>query len=303
MKYLELVNNFTSEQHGVVARYQLAKSGCSDSAIRSMVQHGFLRRLEHGVYALKGSAQTNGQNIARSVLCCGPEAMLSHVSLLSYFGVIDINSLRNNNLVHVLLPRPTYHVRNIVFHRSIKIPVIDRAYPTWGIAHVCIERALIDSVSLLSQAQLDYAIQFSIDKKLTTPKRIDQTCVRTPSGPGRSIGKFRQVFDHYLLPQSNTRGIESVLEARTWKVLMSIRKDFERQFSVLAQGNSYRLDFAIPSLKIAIEVDGFSYHKNRTVFDNDRTRQNALIAAGWKIVRITASMSDYEIFAAVQAVL
>lgn len=67
------------------------------------------------------------------------------------------------------------------------------------------------------------------------------------------------------------------------------------QSEITLKGKRYRLDFAIPSHKVAIEVDGFEFHRNRMQFDNDRVRQNALISAGWKIVRITATFTDNQI--------
>ena len=48
-----------------------------------------------------------------------------------------------------------------------------------------------------------------------------------------------------------------------------------------------RIDVAFPGLKLAIEVDGFAYHSDRSRFQRDRTRQNDLTSLGWRIVRFT----------------
>jgi very-short-patch-repair endonuclease len=48
-----------------------------------------------------------------------------------------------------------------------------------------------------------------------------------------------------------------------------------------------KVDVAFPAVGLAIEIDGFAYHSNTERFQRDRTRQNALIALGWKVIRFT----------------
>jgi very-short-patch-repair endonuclease len=38
---------------------------------------------------------------------------------------------------------------------------------------------------------------------------------------------------------------------------------------------------------LAVELDGLVPHSNRRVFDEDRARQNDLVAAGWETYRVT----------------
>jgi very-short-patch-repair endonuclease len=47
------------------------------------------------------------------------------------------------------------------------------------------------------------------------------------------------------------------------------------------------VDVAIPSLRLAIEVDGMAYHVDVDRFRRDRSRQNALVALGWTVLRFT----------------
>lgn len=61
------------------------------------------------------------------------------------------------------------------------------------------------------------------------------------------------------------------------------------QRAVEVSGHCYRLDYAIETLRtrLAIELDGFEFHGNRTAFTYDRLRQNDLLAAGWEVVRFS----------------
>lgn len=49
----------------------------------------------------------------------------------------------------------------------------------------------------------------------------------------------------------------------------------------------YKVDAAFPARKIAIEIDGFAFHTDEEVFQNDRRRQNDIALAGWQILRFT----------------
>jgi very-short-patch-repair endonuclease len=50
------------------------------------------------------------------------------------------------------------------------------------------------------------------------------------------------------------------------------------------------LDLAWPDAKVAVEFDGFVPHSTRRVFDDDRARQNDLVADGWIVFRVTKAM-------------
>jgi hypothetical protein len=50
-----------------------------------------------------------------------------------------------------------------------------------------------------------------------------------------------------------------------------------------------RVDLALPDQRIALEHDGKAVHDRADAFLADRRRQNALVAAGWTVLRFTAA--------------
>jgi very-short-patch-repair endonuclease len=64
----------------------------------------------------------------------------------------------------------------------------------------------------------------------------------------------------------------------------------ELQFEVMTEEGLYRADFAWPELTVILEFDGeskyFAYRPTAEVLLAERRRENALVAAGWIIVRI-----------------
>jgi hypothetical protein len=49
--------------------------------------------------------------------------------------------------------------------------------------------------------------------------------------------------------------------------------------------NKYRVDFALPAVRLAIEIDGHAWHSDSETFVNDRVRQRGLERDGWRFIR------------------
>ncbi|MEH6382820.1 MAG: DUF559 domain-containing protein, partial [Dietzia cercidiphylli] len=54
-------------------------------------------------------------------------------------------------------------------------------------------------------------------------------------------------------------------------------------------GLPYRLDFAFPEHKVAVEYDGAG-HRDAAQHGNDVRRLNRLRAAGWTVITVTATL-------------
>jgi very-short-patch-repair endonuclease len=60
-----------------------------------------------------------------------------------------------------------------------------------------------------------------------------------------------------------------------------------RQHPVEIDGRRYRLDFAWPAFRVAVEADGFATHGRRRPFHADRRRMAKFAGAGWRVVPVT----------------
>jgi Protein of unknown function (DUF559) len=83
---------------------------------------------------------------------------------------------------------------------------------------------------------------------------------------------------------------ESPPESRVRLVLRLGGLDPVPQYDVLdAEGRWIaRVDLAFPERRVAVEYDGREVHLRDDVFVRDRQRQNALLRAGWLVLRYTA---------------
>ena len=57
---------------------------------------------------------------------------------------------------------------------------------------------------------------------------------------------------------------------------------------------NYRVDFAFPVFKIAIEIDGKAYHSTKEQIENDYERQKNIENLGWLFYRIPAKKILYD---------
>ena len=92
------------------------------------------------------------------------------------------------------------------------------------------------------------------------------------------------------LVHSNPRA-ESPPESRLRLALREVGLVPVPQFVVLDADGRFvaRVDLALPEQRIALEHDGQAVHDRPDAFVADRRRQNALVAAGWTVLRFTAA--------------
>ncbi len=83
----------------------------------------------------------------------------------------------------------------------------------------------------------------------------------------------------------------SAAERRTHKLLRQHRiRGWKANHPVRVGGKQYFIDIAFPGARLAIEIDGRFHEDDHDVFEQDRVRQNALVRAGWRVLRFTYSM-------------
>ena len=95
---------------------------------------------------------------------------------------------------------------------------------------------------------------------------------------------------YWLKPQAQrvTKGrCQSPAEVAFWQVASGLLPGLVRQFHVT--GTRYHLDFALPDIMLAIEIDGHAWHSSRQQRQHDSQRDRILTGLGWKVLRFTAS--------------
>ncbi len=88
-----------------------------------------------------------------------------------------------------------------------------------------------------------------------------------------------------------------IIQEQLFKLLKSTLPKAEVIYDSLqpVKGRKYRLDIAIPAIKLGIEVLGWQYHgKHLNSFKQDILRHNDIVAEGWLIYYVAAGRINSE---------
>jgi very-short-patch-repair endonuclease len=83
---------------------------------------------------------------------------------------------------------------------------------------------------------------------------------------------------------------ESPIERQLYNVLVTNGYYVQTQVPC----GKYRIDMALPSLKIAIEADGKAYHSTPAQRAHDRRKNAYLRANGWRVLRFSGRQINHE---------
>lgn len=236
------------------------------------------RLLPH-VYRIAGSASTERQKALAACLWAGDGAVASHRTAGVLWNLDGVTARQAEITVH---SRRAPRSRLILVHRTLALPRADRV-TIGGIPITSPLRTLLDLSACFDEEDLEVAVECAIRRAL-----IREAALRHRVG-GKGKGgaaALRRVLDSRA-PESPA--LESRLEVKVWRLIVrsGLPKPV-RQHPVEVEARRYRLDFAWPSFRVAVEADGFATHGGRRrVFHADRRRLAALASAGWRVVPVT----------------
>ena len=92
---------------------------------------------------------------------------------------------------------------------------------------------------------------------------------------------------------------ESEIEKRFW----SVAEDFIMGLTPQVKVGHYRADFAVPRLRLAIEVDGKEAHASPEQQERDCVRDQDFLAHGWRVLRFTGSEIFRDVAACILEIL
>jgi very-short-patch-repair endonuclease len=214
-----------------------------------------------------------------AVLCCGPEALLSHSSAASLWDLLVWDGR-----LDVVVPDGTTRRRpGIRVHRRAGLSPSDRREVA-GIPVTDPVSTLIDVASCKPRNVLERAIREADRLDLVDPVALRAAIAVVPRRPG-------------------LRPIRSLLDSETFSLVDS---ELERFFLELVRAaslpppipqatvNGFRVDFYWPDLGLVVETDGLRYHRTAGQQKRDRLRDQAHAVAGLTTLRFTASQVRFE---------
>jgi very-short-patch-repair endonuclease len=259
-------------QGGVVRRSQLLAAGVTDNQIRGLVGRGLLNRTVYtGVYRAGGAPA--GADFERWQAVLGSNAPLSYISAAQVWKL----PVADDGRLHVTCrERRRFDRRaNLRVHRTLLSPSAVTDYA--GLPITTRTETLLDCLGWIRPTEactlLDRAFQQKWLRPLDLRFRLDDQ-------PGRWGN--RQLSD--LLAQSEP-GTEAESERRLIRILRTHGiSGWTPNLPVTIDGRRFRIDLAFKQLKIAVEVEGWAFHRDVARRDADLAKLNGLTAAGWRVL-------------------
>ncbi len=287
----------SSRQYGLVSRKQCLDLGLRPHSIDRRVASGRWSVARPGVYAIAGSPPSWEQAVLAVCLAGGDDTFASHLTAAKLWG-FDVAA---EPRIHVLSTRARrIRLEGVTAHRSILLPQLDRTrrrrIPTTTAA-----RTLVEVSGSLGPWVSGSWLDAGIRRRIVRLSDL-RGCVARLAGPGRrKLSVIRSVL---LTRLPGYDPGDSNLEVRALVALRDAGLPPPvQQHRVTVAGRRCRIDLAYPEAKLAIELDGWAWHGNRTAFDADRARANELEAAGWHVFRFTSTTSEADIVRVIRTAL
>jgi very-short-patch-repair endonuclease len=246
--------------------------------IKARVAAGHLVRLHPGVYALGHRRLRSQGHWLAAVLACGPGAALSHREAAALHGLrpsnrsrIDVTTARR-----IRARRP-----GIEIHHSVTLAAQDTTVVE-GIPVTTIARTLVDLANVVASDGVAKALREAEHLRAVDAHELEAAMARARHRPGPGHARLTAVLEEH-----QRRGVQltrSVLEDRF--MALCERHGLPRprtNFHV----DGLEVDACWPTHRLAVELDGWDRHRDRQAFQRDRDKGNALVRAGWQLLRFT----------------
>lgn len=150
-----------------------------------------------------------------------------------------------------------------------------------GLAHVRLERALVESWPQLSSRDRRAPLILSVQRRLTSPDRLLAEAAQLPRLKDRAA--LLQLVELLRAGCHSELEIWGYLHVFNAPLLPVVR----RQARILIGGRTAYLDLAYDREMVNVELDGAEYHGPTLRREGDIRRDAALAAMGWLTVRFS----------------
>lgn len=250
---------------------------------------GELHPVFRGVFAVGHLAIGRRGRMLAAVLACGDGTVLSHGSAAELQGLWD----KRVTPVDVIPPRRAGRkIPDIRWHNVLR-PVPEEIEIREGIPCTTVARTVVDMAGRTGFRSLSRLVeQAAIQRRLDVPE-VDRVLAR---GRRRGAPNLRTILDLWRTDDERKPRLRSPLEALLLPALIAAgvpRPECNVKLRVDG-GRPLEVDLLWRSQRLAIEADGEETHGTRSAFQEDRQRDQRLVAAGYRVARVTWRQAENE---------
>lgn len=234
------------------------------------------------------SADRRGRMRA-AVLACGNGTVLSHGSAAELQGLWG----KEPTPVDVITPRRAGRgIPEIRWHNVIR-PTPDEIEIREGIPCTTVARTIVDMAGRSSFSGLSRLVEQAAIQRRLDVGEVDRVLAR---GRRRGAPNLRAILELWRTDDERKPRLRSPLEAFLLPALVAAgvpRPECNVKLRVDG-GYPVELDMLWREERLAIEADGEETHGTRRAFQDDRKRDQRLVAAGYRVARVTWRQAEDE---------
>lgn len=283
-------------QHQLVDVRSAAAVGVHRAQLSRLARQHHLERIGRGLYRLRDAPETWHQQLLAGVILAGAPSQASHGAVARLLGIPTFEG----NPPEITVPsKRTFRRDGVVVHESRDLryvpPVVIDAIPCTPPRRLAVDMGAVLGptayTTVLRELRREHGLSWP---KLAAVLRLHSRRGRGGCGPLR-----RYLERHY--------GVDGIPDTTLEQVVLDLLIDAWLPLPVcqlvvpLPDGRHYRIDFAYPLVKLAIEIDG-PHHRLPEVAARDARRDRRLRALGWTVDRFDEDEVTYHPELVLQAI-
>ncbi len=260
-------------QDNVITLEQLRRAGLGRRALDWRVTSGSLQRLHRGVYLVGPAPPSFPARARAAALAVGPRAVVSHEAAAALHGLRPPRAGDIDVTVDGRCPRRR---AGIVVHRSSLVRT--DVGLVHGIPVTSPARTICDLAAGLAEVELGQLLIDARQARCVTDRELRTAAERTAHRPGAAAMRA-------LLTDEREDGYSRSIAERKLRALICAAGLATPGYNAKVQG--FLVDGVWAAQKLILEVDGRTFHGHAAAFEADRRRDQILVAAGFRVIRVT----------------
>lgn len=258
-------------QDNVITREQLLSVGLGRGAIEHRVKGGTMQRIHKSVFLIGPAPPTPMARARAAALACGDGAVVSHRTAAELYGLLPKTAGDVDVTVAARNPGARPGIR---LHRVAGIGP-GEAVSMRGMAITSAARTICDIAATELSREVEHALQEALYREVITEASVADVIAREPHRRGAPV--IRALLDDTSLTRSERERtlLRLIKAAHLPKPVTNVRV------------HGYLVDALWPSHGLVLEFDGWGAHGHRLAFERDRKRDQILVAAGFRVIRVT----------------
>lgn len=253
-----------------------------------------MHRVHRGVYAVGHRSIGRVGDLQAALLACGEGSVVSHGTAAAFWGLRDQWPV----LIDVTARDQAGRKIDGIRCRRCRFPSPSEIVIHKGVRCTTPMRTLVDLAGMLGTPSLRRAIERAAVTKLLGLHSLDAALDAAQGRRGlaalRAIAEewrpqdgaqpdLRSDFEALVLPRLVERGLPRPICNKTLRI----------------DGDYLTPDFLWEELRVVVETDGAETHNTPVAFQRDRWRDQILVAAGYRVTRVTWDQISRELDAVV----